>query len=104
MQRHHDIEPGFADIPHVFLQFPVIDFDDTVGQAKIGHELGQSAKPSLLISPVVTGKLDQQNRVRITAYGSVYRIAKRRVLAGQGYHGAVHQLDRGRFQLDDMLR
>ena len=52
---------------------------------------------------VLAGELDQQQRIRLAAHEALDGGAEHRDLARQLDHGAVHQLDRGRIELDDVL-
>jgi len=53
---------------------------------------------------VVLGKFDEQHGLRIAAHDRVDRWAEHRDLARQAQHGAIDELDRGRAELDDVLR
>ena len=41
LQAHHDVEPGLAHFPQVFLWRVVHHFHDRAGQAQLTHQLDQ---------------------------------------------------------------
>ena len=53
---------------------------------------------------IFAGKFDQQDRIRIALDERVHGLAERGDVAREADHGAVHQFDRRRPELDDVLR
>ena len=102
--RHHDVEPRLAHFPDVALQCVIGDLDHAARQPNIAHQLHQLPEFGDLLVLVVAGKLDQQDRVRITLEKAIDRGLECRVTARKFEHGAVDQFDRNGLQLDDVLR
>ena len=104
LEAHHDVEAGLAHLPQVLLRRVVGHLDHAARQAEVAHQLDQLAEPRQQRLLVVAGELDQQDRRRLADQRRLDRRPEGRVGERQLDHGAVDQLDRGRPQLDDVLR
>ena len=102
LHRHHDVEARLANLPHLALPGRVGDLDDAPGQAEVAHELAQGGELRKLRRPLLTGELDEQDRVGRADDRFVHRRAERCDVARQLDHRTVDELDRGRLERDDV--
>ena len=102
--RHHDVQAGLAYFPEFTLYRRINHLDHAAGQAAIGHQFNQFFQPADLFIAIVPGKLHQQNGRRLAFDALIDDRQKSRIAARQFDHRVVDQLNRGRLQLDDVLR
>ena len=104
LHRHHDVEAGLADLPHVALPGRVDDLDDAAGQTEVAHELAQAAQLRELGRLLVARELDEQDRVGLAADRLVHRRAEGGDVARQLDHRPVDELDGRGLERDDVPR
>ena len=74
------------------------------GEAEIAHQFDELSQAPQIVVGVVAGELGQQDRVGFASDKAIDHRAEHRVVARQLDHRAIDQLDRGRAELDDVLR
>ena len=109
--RHHDIEAGGAHLVDGGLQLGIEHLDHATpfrsrlvpAEAKVAHELMQPQQTAEALAIILLRELDEQDGFGIAVHDRVGRGLKHRDLARQCEHGAVHELDRNRAELHDVL-
>jgi hypothetical protein len=104
LEAHHDIQPGLADFPQIFLLLLVHQLDYRTGQSKITHQFNELLQLPHLPILAGTREFNQQDGIGCADQRFFNGRPEGRIAARQFDHCPVHQFDRHRFQFDDMLR
>ncbi len=100
--RHHDVEPGLAHLPHRALECRVGDGDHAIGEAKRAHQFLERLQAACLLTELVTGKLHEQQRIRLATHETLHGRAEGGDVARQIDHGAVDQLHGRGLEFNDV--
>ncbi len=109
--RHHDVEPGGAEIRDAGLQGGLGHLDHAApaprrlvpAEPEVGHQLAELLQTLQVVGLVFLGELDHQQRIGIAAHGRLDGRAEHGDVAPEADHGAVDQFDGDRLEFHQVL-
>ena len=112
LHRHHDVEPRRAHLADGALQLRIEHLDHPArfrpalvpAETEIADELAQPQQPAKAFVRISFRKLDEQDGFGIAVHHRIDGGLEHGNIAREREHGAVHELDRDRTELHDVLR
>ena len=110
--RHHDVEPGFAQLGDLVLQHRIGDrchpapavTGSRPREAEITHHLLELTQLDRVVGLILLDELHQQERFRVAGDKVLDGSPEHWNVAGEGNHGRIDQLHALRFEGHQMLR
>jgi hypothetical protein len=111
LHRHHDVEAGLADLGDLSLEALIGDWNHAAPanaraapvEAEVAHRLGQSVELFLVGRLRAFVELDEEDGGGLATDEAFNGGAEERDLARQTDHGRVHEFDRDRVELHEVL-